>query len=55
MATQWLTLRRIYQAVNDEAAAIALDDFEAEWGQKYPSIAPSWRRAWQEGSARLFT
>lgn len=22
--------------------------FEAERGQKYPSIAPSWRRAWQE-------
>ena len=21
---------------------------EAEWGDKYPSIAPSWRRAWQE-------
>jgi transposase-like protein len=31
--------KRIYQAT---------DDFEAEWGQKYPSIAPSWRRAWQE-------
>ena len=27
-------LKRIYQAT--------------EWGQKYPSIAPSWRRAWQE-------
>jgi transposase-like protein len=26
----------------------ALVDFEAEWGHKYPSIAPSWRRAWQE-------
>ena len=26
----------------------ALPDFEAEWGDKYPSIAPSWRRAWQE-------
>jgi transposase-like protein len=25
-----------------------LDDFEAEWGTEYPSIAPSWRRAWQE-------
>ena len=41
-------LKRIYQAVNDEEAAKALDDFEAEWGQKYPSIAPSWQRAWQE-------
>ena len=26
----------------------ARPDFEAEWGDKYPSIAPSWRRAWQE-------
>ena len=41
-------LKRIYQAVDDEEAAKALDDFEAEWGAKYPSIAPSWRRAWQE-------
>ena len=38
----------IYQAVDDGEAAKALDDFEAEWGDKYPSIAPSWRRAWQE-------
>jgi NAD(P)-dependent dehydrogenase (short-subunit alcohol dehydrogenase family) len=42
------SLKRIYRAVDDEAAAKALDDFEAEWGNKYPSIAPSWRRAWQE-------
>jgi len=41
-------LKRIYQAVNDGEAAKALDYFEAEWGDKYPSIAPSWRRAWQE-------
>jgi len=42
------SLKRVYQAVDDEAAAKALDDFEEEWGPKYPSIAPSWRRAWQE-------
>ncbi len=41
-------LKRIYQAVDDIEATKALDDFEVEWGQKYPSIAPSWRRAWQE-------
>lgn len=34
--------------MDDEEAAKALDDFDAEWGNKYPSIAPSWRRAWQE-------
>ncbi len=42
------SLKRIYQATDDVEAGKALDDFEAEWGQKYPSIAPSWRRAWQE-------
>ena len=31
--------KRVYQAT---------DDFEAEWGQKHLSIAPSLRRAWQE-------
>ena len=41
-------LKRIYQATDDVEAEKALADFEAEWGQKYPSIAPSWRRAWQE-------
>lgn len=41
-------LKRVYQATDDKAAEKALADFEAEWGQKYPSIAPSWRRAWQE-------
>ena len=41
-------LKRIYQAVDDQAAEKALCDFEAEWGEKYPSIGPSWRRAWQE-------
>jgi len=34
--------------VDDEGAAKTLDDFEAEWGKNYPSIAPGWRRAWQE-------
>ncbi len=42
------SLKRVYQAVDDEAAAKALDSFEEKWGPKYPSIAPSWRRAWQE-------
>ena len=41
-------LKRIYQAIDDVEAEKALAKFEAEWGQKYPSIAPSWRRAWQE-------
>ena len=40
-------LRPIYTAVNAEAAERALDDFEAShWGQKYPTVTASWRRAW---------
>jgi transposase-like protein len=42
------SLKHIYWAVDDGTAAKALDAFEEEWGRKYPSIAPSWRRAWQE-------
>jgi transposase-like protein len=30
------SLKRIYQAVDDEEAAKALDDFEAKWGDKSP-------------------
>jgi putative transposase len=41
-------LKRIYQAIDDVEAEKALADFEAGRGQKYPSIAPSWQRAWQE-------
>ena len=41
-------LKRIYQATDDAATKKALAAFETEWGQKYPSIVPSWRRAWQE-------
>ena len=46
-------LKRIYQATDDKEAGRALDGFEAEWGKKYPSIAPSWRRAWQGSSRSL--
>jgi len=42
-------LKPIYQAENAEAAELALADFEAgEWGQKYPNIAKSWRRRWDQ-------
>jgi len=42
------SLKQVYRAVDDGEATKALDGFEAERGQKHPSIAPSWRRAWQE-------
>jgi putative transposase len=42
-------LKAIYQAVDATAAEAALTAFEAGlWGQKYPAIGQSWRRAWNE-------
>jgi putative transposase len=41
-------LRPIYTAATAEAARAALDDFAASpWGEKYPTIVQSWRRAWE--------
>ena len=40
-------LRPIYTAPSAEAAEAALDAFETGlWGQKFPTIAAAWRRAW---------
>ena len=40
-------LRPVYTAASAEAAAQALDEFErSAWGQKYPTVTASWRRAW---------
>lgn len=40
-------LRRIYRAPSLEAADAALGDFEqSPWAEKYPTIAPLWRRSW---------
>lgn len=42
-------LKGIYRAVDATAAEAALNAFEAsEWGQRYPAIGQSWRRAWNE-------
>lgn len=41
-------LRPIYAAATLEAAQDALRDFASgAWGQKYPTIVQSWRRAWE--------
>jgi len=40
-------LRNIYTAVNEAAAAEAMDDFEQQWGQQYPAIVRLWRDAWE--------
>src|SRR3546814_18132465 len=42
-------LKAIYRAVDAAAAEEALTAFDASfWGQRYPAIGQSWRRAWPE-------
>jgi putative transposase len=42
-------LKAIYRTVDAKAAEEALIAFEAsQWGQRYPAIGQSWRRAWAE-------
>src|SRR5919206_524264 len=42
-------LKGIYRAVDADAGEAALSAFEQSfWGQKYPAIGQSWRRAWGE-------
>ena len=41
-------LRNIYTAPSVEAAADALDDFELEYGERYPAIVRVWRDAWEQ-------
>lgn len=42
-------LKAIYRATDADAAEKALTAFEAGyWGQRYPAIGQSWRRAWGE-------
>jgi putative transposase len=42
-------LKEVYRAVDAEAAAVALSEFEdGPWGHKYPAITAAWRRHWAE-------
>lgn len=41
------SLRNIYAAPTTEAATTALNDFEIEWGDRYPAIVDLWRRNWE--------
>lgn len=41
LATQ---LRAIYQAPTYEAAELALDELEAQWGRQYPGVVEQWKR-----------
>jgi putative transposase len=39
-------LKRVYKAMNKEAAETALDELEQIWGEKYPIVIQSWRKKW---------
>ena len=39
-------LKRVYQAVDEQSAFAALDDFAEIWDKKYPKISKSWRENW---------
>lgn len=41
-------LKAIYTADSAEAAEAALDAFESQWGERFPMVAPAWRRRWDE-------
>lgn len=41
-------LKSFYQAATEEAALLALDTFEQEWGAKYAVCVRSWRDNWAE-------
>jgi len=40
-------IKAIYRAENADMALIRLEEFEDEWGKRYPAIGQAWRRAWE--------
>jgi len=46
-------LKKIYKAVNEEAALASLDELEERWSKKYPLVVKSWRTNWVELSTYL--
>ncbi|MEP4334783.1 MAG: transposase [Roseobacter sp.] len=44
-----VALKAVYTAVDADVAELVLAEFEgSELAKRYPAIAPSWRRAWNE-------
>jgi putative transposase len=41
-------LKPIYKAPTEGIALMALDEFETQWGKKYPLAVKSWRANWNE-------
>lgn len=41
------SIKAIYRAENADMALVRLEEFEVEWGKRYPAIGQVWRRAWE--------
>jgi transposase-like protein len=41
-------IKAIYRAESADTALDRLEEFEAEWGKRYPAIGTAWRRAWEQ-------
>src|ERR1700757_597411 len=40
-------IKAIYRAESADMALVRLEEFEAEWGKRYPAIGQTWGRAWE--------
>ena len=38
------SIKAIYRAENADMAMVRLEEFEAEWGKRYPAIGQAWRQ-----------
>jgi transposase-like protein len=41
-------IKAIYRTENADMARVRLEEFEDEWGKRYPAIGQAWRRAWEQ-------
>jgi putative transposase len=39
-------VKAIYQTETADMALVRLEEFEAEWGKRYPAIGHAWPRVW---------
>jgi len=40
-------LKKIYQAATEEVGLLALEEFRKTWDERFPLIAQSWQRHWE--------
>lgn len=40
-------IKAIYRADNADMALVRLEEFEAQWGKRYPAIGAAWRNVWE--------